>query len=188
MRFLKSMVLYAGLVTGAIGVGPVAADTGALIALAQGDMAKLRFVSTPAAVPVTKFVDANGKSVSMKDYRGKHVLLNFWALWCAPCRAEMPDLEALNARMQGTNFEVVTVATGRNARPAVDKFFVEKDLATLPKLFDPKMTLAREFGALGLPVSVLIDPQGREIARVNGEADWDGRDAVALIEAWVAGS
>jgi thiol-disulfide isomerase/thioredoxin len=188
MRILKSAVLYAGLALGAIGVAPVAADTGTLIALASGDMAKLRFASEPKHVPLTKFADANGKQVSLKNYRGKYVLLNFWALWCAPCREEMPDLEALNSRMQGTGFEVVTVATGRNARPAVDKFFDQHDLATLPKLFDPKMNMARDFRALGLPVTILIDPEGREIARADGAAAWDGPDAIALFQAWMAGS
>lgn len=188
MRFLKSAVLYAGLALGAIGVTPAIADSGALIALAQGDMAKLRFAADPKHVPVTKFTTEAGKSVSLNDYRGKYVLLNFWALWCAPCREEMPHLEALNARMQGTGFEVVTIATGRNMPHAVDKFFDEHKLATLPKLFDPKMEMARDFGALGLPVTVLIDPQGREIARADGAADWNSPEAIALFEAWIAGS
>ena len=186
MRFLKLLTLYAGLSLGAIGAAPVMADTGALIALAQGDLGKLRFSSDPKHVPVTKFQDANGANVSMKDYRGRYVLLNFWALWCAPCREEMPALEALNQKVGG--LDVVTVATGRNARPAVDKFFAEEKLKTLPKLFDPKMNMARDFGALGLPVTVLIDPEGREIARAAGAVHWDSPAAIKLFETWIAGS
>jgi thiol-disulfide isomerase/thioredoxin len=186
MRFLQLMILYAGLSLGAIGVGPAVADTGSLIALAQGDLGKLRFHSYPQAVPLTKFQDADGNPVSMRDYKGKYVVLNFWALWCAPCREEMPSLDTLNKTIGG--LEVVTVATGRNARPAVDKFFAETNLTTLPKLFDPKMTMARDFGALGLPVTVLIDPEGREIARAAGAVHWDSAAAIKLFETWIAGS
>lgn len=185
MRFLKLMVLYAGL---SVGANPVAADTGALIALANGDLAKIRFHAEPRDVAQTVFHDANGRDVSLADYKGKHVLLNFWALWCAPCVREMPALDRLDTALGGPSFEVVTIATGRNARPAVDKFFAEKGLASLPKLFDPKMALARDLGARGLPVTVLIGPDGREIGRMAGEAEWDSPDAKALIGAWVSGS
>jgi len=94
MRILKLLVLYAGL---AVGANPVAADTGALIALADGDLAKIRFHAEPRAVPQTVFQDADGRDVTLADYRGKHVLLNFWALWCAPCVHEMPALNRLGA-------------------------------------------------------------------------------------------
>lgn len=185
MRFLKLLVLYAGL---AVGANPVTADTGALIALAEGDLAKIRFHSEPREVAQTVFYDAAGSEVRLADYRGKHVVLNFWALWCAPCVREMPALNRLDAALGSAFFEVVTVATGRNARPAVDKFFDEKQLTNLPKLFDPKMGLARDLGARGLPVTVLIGPEGREIGRMEGEAHWDGPAAKALIQAWMAGS
>ncbi|PTX57458.1 thiol-disulfide isomerase/thioredoxin [Litoreibacter ponti] len=186
MRFLKLLVLYAGL---AMGANPAAAgETGALIAAATGDMTKLRFHAEPRAVPQTVFHDADGRKVTLADYRGKHVVLNFWALWCAPCVREMPALDRLDAALGGANFEVVTVATGRNARPAVDTFFVDKKLNHLPKLFDPKMALAREIGARGLPVTILINPEGREIARMEGEAHWDKEPALSLMRAWMSGS
>jgi thiol-disulfide isomerase/thioredoxin len=183
MRLIRLVMLYAGL---CIGANAVSADTGALIALAEGDLGKIRFMGTPEPVPSSGFVDADGAAVSMKDYRGKYVVLNFWALWCAPCREEMPALDRLQAQLGGATFEVVTVATGRNARPAVDKFFAEESLAHLPKLFDPKMTLARDFGALGLPVTVLIDPLGREIGRASGAVHWDSPAAIKLFQAWMA--
>jgi thiol-disulfide isomerase/thioredoxin len=186
MRLIKLVILYAALCLGAIGVGPAVADTGALIALAQGDLGKMRFHSDPQAAPVTAFIGADGNPASMRDYRGKYVVLNFWALWCAPCREEMPSLDALNKAVDG--LEVVTIATGRNALPAVNKFFKEKGLSSLPKLFDPKMAMARDYGALGLPVTVLIDPQGREIARAAGAVHWDSPQAIKFFETWLSGS
>ena len=185
MRFLKLLVLYAGLAAGA---NPAVADTGALVALAHGDLAKLQVLGTPRAVPATVFADADGKPADLSDYRGKHVLLNFWALWCAPCVKEMPSLERLDATLGGANFEVVTITTGRNARPAVDTFFAEKGLTHLPKLFDPKMALLRDIGGSGLPLTVLIGPDGREVARMNGDAAWDSPTAMAMLRGWMSGS
>lgn len=189
MRFLKLLVLYAGV---AFGANAASAETsfnaGALIALAEGDLAKIRFHAEPRLVPQTVFQDANGGAVTLAKYRGKHVVLNFWALWCAPCVREMPALNRLDAALGGASFEVVTIATGRNARPAVDKFFKEKQLTSLPKLFDPKMKFAREIGARGLPVTILIGPDGREIGRMEGEAHWDSPAAKNLMRAWMAGS
>ncbi|MEP5758584.1 MAG: TlpA disulfide reductase family protein [Litoreibacter sp.] len=188
MRLLQSLTLYVGVAIGAISAVPAIADVGALIAKAEGDLAGIRFEADPQPVTNTEFLDANGKPTSIADYEGKFVLLNFWALWCAPCREEMPALEALNASEIAPNFEVVTVATGRNARAGVDAFFAENSIETLPKLFDPKMLLARDFGALGLPVTILIDPQGREIGRAHGAIHWDSAAAKDLFRTWIAGS
>lgn len=185
MRYLRILVLYA---CTALGANTALADSSGLIALAEGDLAKLQFSSAPEPVPVSAFLDANGGEQTMESYRGKYVVLNFWAMWCAPCREEMPALDALDAELGGADFEVVTVATGRNLRGAVDKFFVDAQLDNLPKLFDPKMTMAQEFRVRGLPVTVLIDPEGREVARASGAVHWDSPAALRLFRAWMASS
>lgn len=187
MRLIRTAVLYAGL---ALLGNPVAAfagaDVGKLVALATGELGRIQFHAEPRGLKTSAFKDAQGGKASLADYRGKHVLLNFWALWCAPCVKEMPALNRLDGAIGG-GFEVVTLATGRNARPAVDVFFDDKKLGNLPKLFDPKMAVAREVGALGLPVTLFIDPQGREVARAVGDFEWDSPAAQKLIRAWVAG-
>ena len=185
MRFLKLLVLYAGL---AVGANPAIAGTDALFTLAEGDLASLQLHGESRAVPKTAVTDANGKPVNLSAYRGKYVLLNFWALWCAPCVKEMPSLDRLDAALGGDSFEVVTVATGRNARPAVDKFFVKMGITHLPKLFDPKMALMKDIGGSSLPLTVLIGPDGREVARFNGDAVWDSPTAQAMLRGWMSDS
>ncbi|MCY4334796.1 MAG: TlpA disulfide reductase family protein [Litoreibacter sp.] len=184
MRLFRSLVLYAGL---CLMGNPAAADMGRLMALAEGELGRIQFHAEPKPLALSGFLDESGNATSLEAYRGQYVLLNFWALWCAPCVKEMPALNALDGAVGG-NFEVVTLAVGRNARPAVDAFFAEKGLDNLPKLFDPKMTLPREARAPGLPVTLFIDPEGHEVARAVGDYHWDSDAAITLVEAWVSGS
>ncbi|MFY0692641.1 MAG: TlpA family protein disulfide reductase [Paracoccaceae bacterium] len=186
MRLLQSLVLYAGLALGANTA--VAADLSETAALETGDLEKIRFAEAPAPVSDVVFADAEGNPVTLADYRGEYVLLNFWALWCAPCREEMPAFDRLMERMDGAPFRVVTVATGRNALPRIVEFFEEHDLTNLPILLDPKMELAQSSGALGLPVTLLINPDGQEVARAQGALHWDSDAAVELFRSWMAKS
>jgi thiol-disulfide isomerase/thioredoxin len=124
--------------------------------------------------------------VLLADYAGEPVVLNFWATWCAPCREEMPSLDRLQAEM-GDRLEVVTVATGPNSPAGIRRFFEEEGIANLPMLTDPKQELARGMAVLGLPVTVILDPEGREIARLTGGAEWDTPEAKAMLEAIVTG-
>lgn len=143
---------------------------------------KLTETQAPVPVPDTPFLDAEGREVRLADWKGKALLVNFWATWCAPCREEMPSLSALQAAEGGADFEVVTIATGRNPRPAIEKFFAENNVTGLPILLDERQTLAREMGVLGLPVSVLIDREGREVGRLIGDADWNSPAARAVVQ------
>jgi|UPI00071D2E75 thiol-disulfide isomerase/thioredoxin len=180
MRKFVATVLYTAFVLGANGAA--AADLGALRDLRQGDMKKLIVHTEPKDLRGHDFVTVDGEAASLKDYEGKYVLVNFWATWCAPCRAEMPALDALNAEFGGEEFEVVTIATGRNPVPAMKKFFDEVQVETLPLHRDPKQELARKSAVIGLPLSVLIDPEGREIGRLIGDAEWHDDNARAVVQ------
>ncbi len=182
MRRLRSAVLYIAL--GLVANGAVA-DTAGLEAMREGTMKKLVFASEPAGVPETTFTDPDGGTFSLADYRGKYLLVNFWATWCAPCRAEMPALDALQAEFGGDDFEVLTIATGRNTLSGITRFFEDTNVVNLPILLDPKQTLARDMAVLGLPVSVLVDPEGREIARMRGDAEWYSDSARAIISTMI---
>ncbi len=184
MRWFRSAVLYTAL---ALGANAAFADTASLEALRDGSMKKLVF-SDPVDVSQVVFTDPEGGEHRLADWQGKYVLVNFWATWCAPCRKEMPMLDALQAEFGGETFEVVTIATGRNAVPAIKRFFEEIGVSHLPILLDPKQELAREMAVLGLPITIILNPEGQEIARLRGDAEWDGESAKAIITALVSGS
>lgn len=178
---LRLIVLYT-----ALSLGANAAMAADLNALRAGDMKKLVVYEAPIALPEIPFTDETGAETSLAAYRGKVVLLNFWATWCAPCRAEMPELAALQQALGGDDFQVVTLATGRNPPAKIDRFFEEIGVTDLPKHRDEKQMLARAMGVAGLPVTVLIDRKGREVARLIGEAAWNAPEARAVIAAQIA--
>ena len=144
-------------------------------------MPKLAEAAKPEPAPLIPFLDEAGAERTLADWKGKVLLVNFWATWCAPCREEMPSLEALQAELGGEDFAVLTIASGRNPPPAIDKFFAEIGVETLPKLRDDRMALSRAMGVMGLPVTVLIDREGNEVARLIGDADWASEPAKAVV-------
>ncbi|MFO8127224.1 TlpA disulfide reductase family protein [Yoonia sp.] len=178
MRKLISVLLYTAIL-GLANTGH--ADVAAAKAMREGDMRKLIFHSTPMASSDVAFTSEDGQEMTLADFQGKHIVLNFWATWCAPCRHEMPLLSALQDEMGGDQMEVVTIATGRNPLPGMQRFFDEIGVDNLPLHTDPRQSLARGMGVLGLPVTVILDPQGHEIARMQGDADWSGENAMAII-------
>jgi thiol-disulfide isomerase/thioredoxin len=149
-------------------------------------MRKLGFHDEPLPAAQTAFESADGGEMRLSDFAGKHVVLNFWATWCAPCRKEMPTLAALQTALGGEEFEVVTVATGRNDPAGMASFMAEIGVDNLPLHRDPQQRLAREMGVLGLPVTVILNPEGMEIARLQGEADWNSESAKAIVSALLA--
>ncbi len=167
-------VLYLGLVTaanaqGAVGEVPL-----------EGDMRKLAVHETSRETPDIAMQTPDGRHVTLEEFRGKPVILNFWATWCAPCREEMPALDAVAADGE---VAVVTLATGRNTIDGIERFFEEEGIENLPILLDPSQEAARAMSVLGLPVTVLLDAEGREVARLTGGADWAGPEAARVLEA-----
>lgn len=179
MKRYIAAIMYTAI---AFGATPSFADTSAAAALRTGDMKKLVFHSTPEAVSKAAFqVSPDGEEKTLEAYQGKHVLVNFWATWCAPCRKEMPMLSELQAEFGGDDFEVVTIATGRNSPAGIAKFFHDVKIDNLPTYQDPRQALASQMGVFGLPISVILDPEGNEVARLRGDADWSSDSAKAII-------
>lgn len=135
----------------------------------------------PVAVPAVAFTDAHGTQKSLVAYRGQYVLLNLWATWCGPCVKELPALAKLQAAVPATKLRVLTVNVGHGSAVDTASFLRVHGAASLPVLVDSDSSFIRNFGAYGLPLSVLIDPQGREIARAEGPADWDAAAAIAYF-------
>jgi thiol-disulfide isomerase/thioredoxin len=173
------VVLYTAFMLGA---NPGLAD---VAGLRDGDMKKLALHDAPVTIPEVVLLDADDAEHSLADYKGKWVVLNFWATWCAPCRHEMPSLDRLQAAMP--EIAVVPVATGRNAVTGIERFFAEEAIVNLPILRDPKSELARGMAVMGLPVTVILNPEGQEVARLIGDAEWDSASAKAIMAAYVAG-
>ncbi|MDJ0860169.1 MAG: TlpA disulfide reductase family protein [Dinoroseobacter sp.] len=184
MRLLTTAVLYLGLTLGANAETPH--DIAALEALREDQLVKLAFHETPVPASEIGFVTSDGAEKSLADYEGKYVVLNFWATWCAPCRKEMPSLDRLNQAFDPEDFAVVTLATGRNSPQGIAKFFKDESIATLPMYRDDGMAIAKDMEVTGLPVTVILDPDGMEIARLTGEAEWDSTSAKAIVSALLA--
>ena len=185
MRLFRQLSLYMALALGANAA--VAADQAQLEALREDSLKRLVVHSEPRETSATAFELADGAgTASLEDYKGKVVLLNFWATWCAPCRKEMPQLAELQEEFGGENFEVLTIATGRNTPAGIKKFFDEAGITNLPRHQDPKQALARQMAVIGLPVTVILDRQGQEVARLLGDAEWNSDSAKAIIAAMIA--
>ncbi len=182
MKILSALVLYTCMIFGA---NAALADMNQLAALREGDMKKLSFHSEPKPVSKSTYTMEDGSTGSLADYRGKIAVVNFWATWCAPCRKEMPMLSELQSELGGEDFDVVTIATGRNPPPAMKSFFDEIGVSNLPLHRDPKMQISREMGILGLPITIILNRDGQEIARMQGDAHWNSDSAKAIIKALI---
>ena len=157
---------------------------------AAGQEPPKNFVMHDAPKPVAaiKFDDAQGQSRNLADFKGKVVLLNIWATWCGPCRKEMPALDRLQAALGGPDFEVVALSIDRGGMDAVRKFLADIGIRNLAMYLDSSGQALRTLSALGLPTTLLIDREGREIGRLIGPADWDSPEMVEFVRCVVARS
>ncbi len=167
--------------TSAVPIPPVSLTRRGLLALAAGwplvSTAAYQVRDWPAGqpVPALKLNDLDGKAWSLADLRGRAVLLNFWATWCEPCRAEMPSLQSLARRHQGDGLVVLTI-NHQEAEPTIRRFLDQTPIA-LPVLLDRDGAASRAWTPRVFPSTVMIDRNGRPRRVVVGEVDWDGTDA-----------
>lgn len=137
--------------------------------------------------PDLAFADASGKDVTLAQFDGRPVLVNLWATWCAPCIAEMPQLDALASRYSGNGLQVVTISQDSAGADKVLAFFNGKGFRHIRPWLDPENRFGFHYATNVLPTSVLYDADGKEIARISGALDWNGDEAAALIEEAVNG-
>jgi thiol-disulfide isomerase/thioredoxin len=147
----------------------------------QGQMAAFVFRKEPEALAPIKFQDAEGRERTLADWRGKVVLLNLWATWCLPCRKEMPSLDRLQAELGSDKFEVVALSVDRKGLDASRKFLGDTKVERLGLYVDASGRAISELRVVGLPATLLLDAEGREIGRLLGPAEWDSEDAKRLI-------
>jgi thiol-disulfide isomerase/thioredoxin len=148
----------------------------ATAAFAEADIKAWTGKSTPRLAAS----DLQGRKLDLKDYRGRVVVLNFWATWCVPCRDELPSLQRLRANLEGKPFEVLTVNYGEF--PAKIEPYVAQEQITLPVMLDTQKEIAKDWKVGGLPMTFVIDAKGRVRYWVFGERDWSRGESLKLVE------
>lgn len=132
-----------------------------------------------AKAPSATFEDPEGNLVSLSDFRGKPLLVNLWATWCAPCVYEMPTLDALAEREE--RVQLLAISMDPDGRDKVTAFFEERNFGALEPYLDNELKLMPELGVGTLPTTILYDPDGREIWRMTGMEDWKSERSAKLI-------
>ena len=134
-----------------------------------------------AAAPDTVYFDEVGTEHRLTDLRGRGIVVNFWATWCAPCVREMPQLDRLKGLVSGNGIDVLAISQDRQGASLVKKFYTTNKLYDLEILIDKGSKLIRSLRGRGLPTTVLFNKRGQEVGRVTGIAEWDSPEAVAFI-------
>jgi thiol-disulfide isomerase/thioredoxin len=157
-----------------------------LAGLNKGAMAALLVRAKPLDVPAIEFVDGDGATKSLADFKGKVVLLNIWASWCVPCREEMPALDKLEQELGGKDFAVIAVNIDKGGPDKARDFLVETGATHLGLYTDPTSKMFAVLKTVGMPTTLVLDRDGKEIGRLVGPADWSSPEAKRAVEAAIA--
>ena len=139
----------------------------------------------PSAAPAAHFKGANGKRLSLEDFRGRVVLLNIWATWCGPCRAEMPSLDRLQALHGADGLDVIAVSVDREGAAVVRAYYQKSGIRNLKLYVDSDRATQSAFRPDGIPMSVLIDREGNVVGEMTGAARWDSAEATELVQRYL---
>ena len=128
------------------------------------------------------FLDKNDQKININEYKGKLLLLNFWAVWCEPCKEEMPSLDKLQANPELDNIKIFAINIGKETLDKVNKFFIDLNIKNFEPYFDPPTTLAKMFSLRGVPTTILINKEGQEFAMIIGSIDFEDKNFVNWIK------
>lgn len=140
---------------------------------------------TPKLMPALSFVDANKQKRTLASFQGKLILLNIWATWCTPCREEMPTLNRLQAKHGSAEFEVVALSIDRAEITLIEQFYEDLGLDAIAAYVDPTSSAMDTLNVIGIPATLLINPQGDEIGRILGPAVWDAPEMVEAVKRYL---
>lgn len=147
------------------------------------ELAPFEWHSEPIDLPDLSFTTADGETTTLADLHGRSVLVNLWATWCAPCLREMPMLDRLAQDAAGPGLSLIALNQDRGGLDVAAPYWDDKNFAALTLYLDPGLVTGRALKPRGLPLTVLIDPNGREIARLAGIASWDNPEVIAYFKA-----
>lgn len=169
---LGAIVLGTGL------AGPVLAESGPPI---EGEIQNFEAFSEPLETTDVTVLTKDGGTTTLEQFRGKFVVLNFWATWCGPCIRELPSLERLNAALPDDKALVVLVSQDRGGFKQTERFLKKLDVEFPDNFVDERLRFSRALGVVSLPTTILVAPDGREVGRLVGAAEWDSPEALALV-------
>ena len=180
---IRSVFLSVLLTFTSLGVTTSTAFSQNLNELRVGEMKNVVIHKAPKPLADFTFQDGMNKTHHISDFKGKVVLVNFWATWCAPCRKEMPSIDRLQEEMASDNFTVLAISQDLQGIERVKKFLKALNIEHLAALNDKTIKSGRAAGVFGLPATLIINKNGLEVARLVGPAEWDADEAKKLIQA-----
>ena len=151
-------------------------------AFEKPDLKNLVLIKNPKLYKDVIFVDINQKNVELDDFKGKLLILNFWATWCAPCKEEMPSLDNLQSNTELDNLKIFPINIGREDLPKSKSFFKELKIKNLEIYFDAPITLAKKFALRGVPTTIIFNKEGKEFARIIGSIDFNDEEFINWLK------
>jgi len=150
-----------------------------------GQVQEFQLAPSTRARPATSWKNAEGKKISLADFSGKVVMINFWASWCAPCIRELPSIDRLQAHLGGDKFTVVAISIDRGGKPVARRMLKRINSKNLALYLDRDSSTARSLGVRNMPTTIVYDQKGREVGKLEGGAEWDSAEAVALLKYFI---
>jgi len=151
-------------------------------ALEKPDIKNLVLIKNPKTYKDVVFKDLNQKNVELDDFKGKLILINFWATWCAPCKEEMPSLDNLQSNNNLNNLKIFPINIGQEDISKSELFFQKLNIKNLDIYIDSRITLAKKFALRGIPTTILFNKQGKEFARIIGSIDFNNEEFINWLK------
>jgi len=147
-----------------------------------GAMVKFVASDPPVPVPDTPFISADGQTIKLSNFKGRLVLVNFWATWCGPCIRELPSIDNLRQAVSDPRLEIILVSIDRGGARVHRPFLAQLGITALTSASDLRASLLRALKGPGIPFTLLISPQSQVLGRLIGDAEWDSPEARALVQ------
>ena len=187
MKLNFSKLFYAKIALFILGVAVLASYNTQAFAQSADDFISEVVPSAPKPIPSVTFYDLKGNTRSVDEYSGNVVIVNFWAMWCYPCKKEMPSLDALEKKYADKGLKVVSISNDMSGTDGIQEFFDKNKITNLEVFIDKNSDTFKKFGLRGIPTSIIVDKYGMEVGRVSGYIDWTDQKVEQYIEKLLKG-